>query len=160
MQRLIVMRGAPARGAWIGAFAALASLGAGCGALDAVVPFKEASGYADSVIPAVVGSWNAAAFRQEASPDLLQSAPNDRIDALFTTGAQQFGPLKEYRPAACNVRSVTSGGGSTTNSSCTSTASFERGDATIAMQARREGNGPWRITGFRVQPASLSLGNT
>jgi hypothetical protein len=112
--------------------------------------------YVDASVPAIIATWSKDEFKKRASPQLLQSAPDEQIDSLFAKLAGQLGSFQTYDGSTgdSNV-SYTTKNGKAITASYTSTATFQNGKIDIQVKLIQI-NGDWMLLGFNVSPHSAS----
>ena len=116
----------------------------------------ECKAYVDSVVPAIAGSWSVDAVMQEASPELKQGAPRERVARLFESCSDRLGKLTTYGGAVGQVNvSITTQHGKVVTGWYTATAQFEKDDATFEVRTIKR-NGQWRILYFGVTSDALA----
>ena len=111
---------------------------------------KQATAYIQNTVPEIVGSWNAQALIDRATPELASSMKSSADTGRIFTMFQQLGALKHLdKPTGHITSGASSKTGPITIGSYVAQDDFEKGKATISIQLRRSGNS-WEINGFHV----------
>jgi len=116
---------------------------------------KESRVYVDSAIPAIVSDWSEKALLDRASPEFKNAVTIVQLDSLF----QRFsvlGRLQRCEPSkGQSITSATIRDGKRIFGKYTTKATFESGDATIAITVVRHGD-QWQISRFEVHSPQLA----
>jgi hypothetical protein len=115
---------------------------------------KESKMFVDQKIPIIASSWNPQELVNVASPELLQVAPADKIEALFGVFSQRLGPMQGYKGSRGEAKLFFGPQGKTTTAEYVADAEFEKGTATVIMRTILR-NGQWQVLEFRVNSPLL-----
>jgi hypothetical protein len=115
-----------------------------------------AMSFADDTIRTVFTSWDVSAYSSRASPELLQAAPTDQITPLFTKLSDTLGALRTYEGVQSGSVNRPLTGPVDATASFVVTAQYEKGPATIRLEALRRDN-RWQLTSWNVNSPALSL---
>lgn len=61
---------------------------------------KEGKAYVDATLPSILKSWDAEAFRKEASPDFFRATTEEKLDTFMTESMEKFGSMQSYGGAS------------------------------------------------------------
>ena len=115
---------------------------------------KESKAYADSAIPAIITTWSEKALLDRASPEFKKAVTLDQLDRLFRW-ASGLGRLQKCEPAeGHSLMSATSQTGKMISAQYTAKATFEKGEATVALGLIKHGD-QWQILRFNIQSPQL-----
>jgi len=116
---------------------------------------KESKPYADSAIPAIVTAWNQKELMDRASPEFKEVVTPDQLDRLFRWLSSSLGPLHKCEPAEGHaLMSATTQSGKMISAQYTAKATFEKGEATVALGLIKHGD-QWQILRFDVHSPQL-----
>jgi len=110
--------------------------------------------YVDEIVPKIVSNWNVRALVSEASPELLQVAPKEKLELMFKTLAEKLGSLKEYKGSKGQAGIHVTPQGKFTTGDYIVEASFEKADATILVRTLLKDDA-WKVVEFRVHSDAL-----
>jgi hypothetical protein len=115
---------------------------------------KESKAYADAAIPAIITTWSEKELLDRASPEFKQAASPQQLDQMFRW-VSSLGRLQKYDPPqGQSLMSMTSQSGKTVSAQYTTKATFEKGDATVALGLIKHGD-QWQILRFDVHSPQL-----
>lgn len=118
----------------------------------------EAKAYVDQVLTTIVGTWSAPIFLENASPELLQSAPPEKVRPLLEMFGRRLGTLKRYHGAARETYFFTiTTHGRVLSYTYLADAEFEHAPAKIRVRAIWR-DGQWKLVDFFVYSDALLQG--
>jgi hypothetical protein len=116
---------------------------------------KESKPYADSAISAIVTAWSEKELVDRASPEFKKAVTADQLDRLFRWLSSSLGRLQKCEPAeGHSLMSATTQSGKTISAQYTAKATFDKGEATVALGLIKHGD-QWQILRFDVYSPQL-----
>jgi hypothetical protein len=118
-------------------------------ALDA-----ESKAFIEDTVVTVASGWDADALWRRSTSRFRQTATEDDLRAFFSVADTALGRLLKYQGADGQAIVNYSPAGRTVTARYNARASFEKGDADIAIAAVKDGAG-WRVEGFHINSTTL-----
>lgn len=112
---------------------------------------NESKAYADAAIPAIVSTWSEKELLDRESPEFRQSATQAQLDQMFQR-ISALGHLQKCEPAV--GQSIMSPPTRTIGAEYTAKATFEKGEAVVALSLIKHGD-QWQILRFVVNSPAL-----
>lgn len=112
--------------------------------------------YVDATLPTILAAWDVDKAVAQASPEMLASAPRERIEFLFGACARKLGPLREYKASQGDSKVSVYNGKKTTTAGYHVHAEFEHGPATIDVRLVQQGE-QWRLLSLNVNSDTLLM---
>lgn len=111
--------------------------------------------YVDEVVPKIVSSWNSKDLTERASPELIATAPPEKIEKVFRAFSDRLGRLRSYEGSRGQAHVwVTTHTGKVTTASYVAEATFEKAKASVQVNLVMH-DGTWKIAGFFVNSDAL-----
>ena len=115
---------------------------------------KESMAYVDEVIPIILADLNKETLFQYASDQLRSSAPDEKMDQVFSW-FKQLGEFEKYNGSTGQAKmSVTTGSGKQISGYYEAKADFSTGPSTIKVTTIKIGD-DWKISGFHIDSMAL-----
>jgi len=111
----------------------------------------EAKAYVEQSLPTIMARWNVEDLRSEASPELLQALPDDKLLLFYKAGADRLGPLKAVQTVKGDsfIRFWAFPWSFTIGGNFVADVLFEKAAARVSIGTIRRG-GQWRYTSLYV----------